>query len=227
MLRSESGTSTWDYSQKHTSVLKCIFIKYNLRLAQLCPEKAAIQIEILWIFVFPPSCQIFHALCLPISYTEQYFKENTRCPWVLSLRSKETASTSLSSFFALQFFSGLSIYPLLSNDPLTLAPSVIWHFCWSHSLHVLLFVRLGNAQSHGNTYSYSTGITSNQSCRWHVDSWSQKSLPLFWTVQMNQGSWSSTSTANNEIHIHRINKRVEMATNAKTCIFDLCIRTKY
>ena len=105
------------------------FIKYNLRLARLCPEKAAIQIEILWIFVFPPSCQIFHALCLPISYTEQYFKEKTRCPWILSLHSKETAYTSLSSFFCITIF----FWPFNLSSALQRSP-YISSFC-----HLTLF----------------------------------------------------------------------------------------
>lgn len=58
--------------------------------------------------VFPPFPQGLHALCLPIIYIEQYFKEKIHCPWIWSLQCcKETTAPlpSLSpSRFSLHFF---------------------------------------------------------------------------------------------------------------------------
>lgn len=105
---------------------------------------------------------------------------------------------SLLSLFYSHFFlllSDLPIYPLLYNDPLILAFPVIWHFCWSHSLSRLTVLMLENTQLLTNidTHTHIPGITecitSYQTGPDRTISWSEKSLPLVWIIQMNEDSF--------------------------------------
>lgn len=128
------------------------------------------KVKIFWIFVFPPFPQGLHALCLPIIYIEQYFKEKIRCPWLWSLQCcKETAALlippplSLSVFLPLFSITFFFVSPPLcsSNLPSALQwSSFISFFCHltllliAQSLCPLTVIVVENTQSLTDKHRY-------------------------------------------------------------------------
>lgn len=86
-------------------------------------------------------------------------------------------SLSLSLFITFfLFLLALPIYPLLSNDLLLLAFAVIWHFCWSHNLFLLLQWLWWKTHSHSltntgtHTYNrYHSMYHTPSNTPWHAD----------------------------------------------------------